>query len=319
MGLSTTYRDKATLGRLNSEQVQYRKDSHQNDSPGRPESLEPQFSDTKGNTRTPSDHETLQCQNQLYDATSAASSLIENRVVQITAQQDQQVDVNDINQDSRMDTTNAIDNVNTENEIQNIMVKPLSWEERASAMERVPPVGVSAWGVNGIIAGCDARTKAFQDAIIDVQLIKEQINEYQKQIVSLQDEMSLLHMDVKLSKHHIQKLKQRLPPQDVRQRNRESEITAIKRLIEQIRSMENQLNNINYEIRYKKLQKRAMIKEFDILIKRRHWAIFHTMKHVTTDETILSDPTDEALLELEMNEGAVRRYSLKQRKGSQDQ
>jgi hypothetical protein len=182
-------------------------------------------------------------------------------------------------------------------------------------MERVPPIGVTAWGVNGVIFGCDARTKAFQDAIIDVQLVQEQITKCQKQISIIQDEMSLLHMDVKLNKHRVQKVKQ----QTAQHRNLESDIAIQERLIKQIRYMESQLNKKSHMVRYKMLQKENLVKEYQLLIKRRHWAIFQTMKHITTDKSILSEPINEALYELEMNEAAVRTYSMKQREEPEEQ
>ena len=204
-----------------------------------------------------------------------------------------------------------IDKVSDDSNYQST-VTPLSFDERISAIERVPPIGVTAWGINGVIEDCDARTKAFQDAIIDVQLVQEQIDNYQQQISSLQDNVSLLHMDIKLSKHRVEKIKREQQQQHMRQRNGEYDSPILlKRLIEQIRDMENHLNALYYDIRYKRLQKGKMMKKYHTLMQRRHWAIFHTMKHVTTDETILSEPINEALYELEMNEPAARRYSMK--------
>ena len=43
----------------------------------------------------------------------------------------------------------------------------LTWEERALAVERVPPANVPAWGPTGDL-GIDARTKALQDVLQDI-------------------------------------------------------------------------------------------------------------------------------------------------------
>jgi len=50
----------------------------------------------------------------------------------------------------------------------------LSWEERALAMERVPPVDVTAWGPSGDL-GVNARAQAIIDALEDVAILRRRL------------------------------------------------------------------------------------------------------------------------------------------------
>ena len=68
--------------------------------------------------------------------------------------------------------------------------KERSWEERAIAAERVPPI-VPAWGPSGAL-GIDARTKAIQDALEDVQTARQKVETKEKKEITARENITIL-------------------------------------------------------------------------------------------------------------------------------
>lgn len=69
--------------------------------------------------------------------------------------------------------------------------KEKSWEERALAVERVPPAGIPAWGPSGEMP-CDARTKAIMDALEDIQIARHKLEKRLKKEALAEEEITIL-------------------------------------------------------------------------------------------------------------------------------
>jgi hypothetical protein len=72
----------------------------------------------------------------------------------------------------------------------------LTWEERQAAVERVPPAEVPAWGPQGELP-INARQKAIEDALQDIQTAKRKLNERVKREIRARDEVAILNVDAK--------------------------------------------------------------------------------------------------------------------------
>jgi hypothetical protein len=66
-----------------------------------------------------------------------------------------------------------------------------SWEERALAVERVPPSGVAAWGPTGEV-GVDARTKATLDALEEIREATRKVELKEEQCIDAREELVVL-------------------------------------------------------------------------------------------------------------------------------
>jgi hypothetical protein len=66
-----------------------------------------------------------------------------------------------------------------------------SWEERSLAVERVPPIGIPAWGPSGKLS-LDARTKAIMDALDDIQTAKQKLETKEKKEILAREEITIL-------------------------------------------------------------------------------------------------------------------------------
>jgi hypothetical protein len=75
--------------------------------------------------------------------------------------------------------------------------KQISWEERQAAMERVPPADVVAWGPKGQLP-INARQKAIEDALKDIQTAKRKLNDREKREIAARDELAILNVDAKV-------------------------------------------------------------------------------------------------------------------------
>lgn len=183
-------------------------------------------------------------------------------------------------------------------------MKPLTWEERALAIDRVPPAGVTAWGPEGAIPNLDARTKALQDAIFDVKMIQNKIKKHEQAISDLKDEMSILKIDIELERHELHN--QNLEQGESRERRSRSKNTQ--RLLEHIRTMELDFENMSRKLRYLQLRKcRAEQESLDL--NRRHWALFHCMKQIVANDS-LSKQVEDFLYEFnEVEPAAARHYA----------
>lgn len=66
-----------------------------------------------------------------------------------------------------------------------------SWEERALAVERVPPANIPAWGPSGEMP-CDARTKAIMDALEDLETARQKLAKREKKEALASEEITIL-------------------------------------------------------------------------------------------------------------------------------
>ena len=66
-----------------------------------------------------------------------------------------------------------------------------SWEERALAVERVPPADIPAWGPSGELP-YDARTKAIMDALEDIQTAVLKVEAKEKKEALAREEITVL-------------------------------------------------------------------------------------------------------------------------------
>jgi hypothetical protein len=186
-------------------------------------------------------------------------------------------------------------------------MKPLTWEERALAIERVPPAGMAAWGPEGEIPNMDARSKALQDAIVDIKLVQDKIKEYERSILDLQDEMSILKIDIELERREFHNQH----PERSGHRERRSRSTSNQRLLERIRSMELEFENRGRKLRY--LQQRKGRAEQELAdLNRRHWALFHCMKQIVANDS-LSKQMEDIMDEFNEAEPAAARLYVKTR------
>jgi hypothetical protein len=66
-----------------------------------------------------------------------------------------------------------------------------SWEERALAVERVPPADIPAWGPTGELP-VDARAKAIMDALDDIQVAKRKVEAKKKKEDLAREDVTIL-------------------------------------------------------------------------------------------------------------------------------
>jgi hypothetical protein len=66
-----------------------------------------------------------------------------------------------------------------------------TWEERALAVEQVPPPAIPAWGPSGGL-GIDSRSKAVLDAIEDIQTARQKLEAKEKKEALAREEITIL-------------------------------------------------------------------------------------------------------------------------------
>jgi hypothetical protein len=100
---------------------------------------------------------------------------------------------------------NNADNVvvDVDAEVEEVRPKPpprkeRTWEERALAYERVPPLGVPAWGPSGDL-GIDARTKATLDALQQIRDAKNKVEMKEARVREAKEEV-VIKADAELVK-----------------------------------------------------------------------------------------------------------------------
>jgi hypothetical protein len=69
--------------------------------------------------------------------------------------------------------------------------KELTWEERALAVERVPPSEIPGWGPSGELP-VDGRTKAIIDALEDIQTARQKVETREKKEALAKEEITIL-------------------------------------------------------------------------------------------------------------------------------
>ena len=78
---------------------------------------------------------------------------------------------------------------------QTISPKKANWEERALAMERIPPPDIPAWGPSGDL-GMDARMKATIDALQDIQEAQNKLKQRKQREQQATDDITILKVYV---------------------------------------------------------------------------------------------------------------------------
>jgi len=176
----------------------------------------------------------------------------------------------------------------------------LTWEERALAVERVPPANVPAWGPTGDL-GVDARAKALQDALEDIQMAQQRVEERRQQVAALKDDMAVLRVDAELERQRLLRLQQ----QQQRPPDSRRSATTNRSAREQMRRTERQIQDTARRLRLRQLQRDAAVEDL-AAIEARHWALLKAFDPVKTEQVL-----KDAFAELEQTEPAVRRHSAK--------
>jgi hypothetical protein len=165
--------------------------------------------------------------------------------------------------------------------------RELSWEERALAVERVPPAGIQAWGPKGDLR-MDARTHAISDAIDDINGMKQTVKEKQQLVEEARENVAILKVDAELDKKRLSRNRQ--DPRVVQ---------------DKLRRIDRKVDDAARSLRY--TQNVAKMAQEDLVdLESRHWAVLSCYSPGLAEETIA-----EALRELEENEPAARRYREK--------
>jgi hypothetical protein len=160
----------------------------------------------------------------------------------------------------------------------------VSWEERALAVERVPPAGIPAWGPTGDL-GVDARTKAILDAMEDIHVAKERVAERESAVEKAKEDVSILRVDAELEKKRI--------------RNTIKEARVIH---QRIRNIDLEIQDASRALRYAQ-SRLQMARDELAALERRHWAVLSFYNPVQVEEAV-----KDAIREFEENEPAARLY-----------
>lgn len=208
-----------------------------------------------------------------------------------------------------------------------------SWEERALAVERVPPADIPAWGPSGELDGIDARTKALSDALEDIQIAKQKVQERQRTVEISKEAVAIARVDAELERNQQQQQQQlslleeaeddfdQDPYDDYdyseysRRRRRRDDVASQNRrrqrqiILDRLRRLDRSADEAARKLRLDEMRLAAAEEELQD-IQSRHWAL---LSFYDPDRAELI--VDESFRELEDIEPAVRRYSEnKQRK-----
>lgn len=164
----------------------------------------------------------------------------------------------------------------------------LTWEERALAVERVPPADIPAWGPTGDL-GMDARTKALSDALEDIQTAKLLVEERDRKVAQGREDIAVFRVDSELERKPL----------------RQSRHLTSRQINEQIRLIDRKLDNMARSLRYDQLQLDTALEAL-AEIETRHWALLSFYDPDRAEEVVF-----DALRELEEKEPAVKRFKDK--------
>ena len=173
----------------------------------------------------------------------------------------------------------------------------LTWEERALAVERVPPANVPAWGPMGDL-GMDARTKALQDALQDIASAKEEVEDRRRRMTMAQDQLAVLRVDAQLERKRLMRL------QSTNDDDFNSERTTLAAR-EALRRTQRRIEEASRRLRWRQLQWDEAVQEL-AQVEARHWALLKAYNPEKARQVV-----EEAWQELEKKEPAVARYSEK--------
>jgi hypothetical protein len=96
---------------------------------------------------------------------------------------------------------------NKEEEKEPAPKRQLSWEERALAVERVPPAGIPACGPTGDL-GMDVRTKAISDALEDTIGATSEVTEKESKVEQAREDVAILKVDAELERKRLRRSRQ---------------------------------------------------------------------------------------------------------------
>jgi hypothetical protein len=165
--------------------------------------------------------------------------------------------------------------------------RQLTWEERALAVERVPPAGIPAWGPTGDL-GMDVRTKAISDALEDIIGATRDVAEKESKVEQAREDIAILKVDAELERKRLRRSRQ--DPRVIQ---------------DKLRRIDREVDDAARALRYTQnvLQK---IRDDLSELEARHWAVLSFYSPDLAEESVL-----DAIRELEQNEPAARRYREK--------
>lgn len=177
----------------------------------------------------------------------------------------------------------------------------LTWEERALAVERVPPANVPAWGPMGDL-GVDARTKALEDALQDIACAKQVVEERRQRVTMAQDQLAVLRVDAQLERNRVMRLEST---------NYEERTAVAAR--EALRRIQRRIEEASRRLRWRQLLWDEAVQQL-AQVEARHWALLKAYNPEKARQVV-----EEAWHELEKSEPAVARYSEKVKSCQQQQ
>jgi hypothetical protein len=165
--------------------------------------------------------------------------------------------------------------------------RQLSWEERALAVERVPPAGIPAWGPTGDL-GMDVRTKAISDALEDIIGATREVTEKESNVEQAREDVAILKVDAELERKRLRRSRQ-----------------DPKAIQDKLRRIDRKVDDAARALRYAQsvLQTR---RDDRSELAARHWAVLSFYSPDLAETSVM-----DAIRELEQNEPAARRYREK--------
>lgn len=157
-----------------------------------------------------------------------------------------------------------------------------TWEERALAVEQVPPDDTPAWGPSGELP-YDARTKAIMDALEDVQTARRKLDAKEKKEALAREEITILKVEAELERRKLEAF--RGDPGLAQ---------------DQLRQIDFELDEASRDLRRARTQVQLAREQLERL-QDRHWALLGFYNPDKAKEQV-----DLALKELEETEPAAR-------------
>jgi hypothetical protein len=164
--------------------------------------------------------------------------------------------------------------------------RQLSWEERALAVERVPPAGIPAWGPTGDL-GMDVRTKAISDALEDIIGATREVTEKESKVEQAREDVAILKVDAELERKRLNRSRQ--DP----------------KAIDKLRRIDRKVDDAARALRYAQSMLQT-IRDDRSELAARHWAVLSFYSPDLAETSVM-----DAIRELEQNEPAARRYREK--------
>eukprot|EP00977_Amphora_coffeiformis_P023963 scaffold14789_cov150-Amphora_coffeaeformis.AAC.1 len=173
--------------------------------------------------------------------------------------------------------------------------RDLTWEERAMAIERVPPADIPAWGPSGEL-GVDARSHAISEAMQDILEAKRRVEAKEAKVEKSREELSILKVDVELERKRLRQMRD-----DAR------------KVQQMLRDLDLDIDDAARAYRYAQLQLKAARDEM-AEVEARHWAVLSFYSPSQAKNGI-----EEAFREFEESEPAAKRFREKMMKEQKQQ